>query len=104
MKYYDHFMESLEVTGGVKKHSVLNRQGIYSDSFGPVTVPAGQLFMMGDNRHNSNDSRYWGFMPQENILGRASTIWLACEEPIPVLGLLCNPLTIRWNRLLKSVD
>lgn len=104
LKYYDHFMESLEVTSGIKKHSVLNRQGIYSDGFGPVTVPEGQLFMMGDNRHNSNDSRYWGFMPKENMLGRAATIWLACEEPLPVIGLLCNPLSIRWNRLLKSVD
>ena len=40
-------------------------------TFGPVTVPQGQYFMMGDSRDNSEDSRYFGFVPREAFVGRA---------------------------------
>jgi signal peptidase I len=64
--------------------------------YGPVTVPPGQYFMMGDNRDNSEDSRYWGFMPRENVKGRALVIYWSYD---PETGL-SGP---RWSRILRQV-
>jgi signal peptidase I len=64
--------------------------------YGPVSVPAGQYFMMGDNRDNSEDSRYWGFMPRENVKGRALVIYWSYD---PEAGL-AGP---RWSRILRQV-
>lgn len=70
----------------------------------PFTVPEGSLFAMGDNRDNSRDSRYWGPLPKENLMGKALFIWLSCEETLPYIPFICNPLTLRWKRFFHVLE
>jgi len=66
------------------------------DNYGPVTVPEGHLFMMGDNRDNSSDSRYWGFLPFENVIGKAYRIYFSWDKNMPLYRLFKK---IRWSRI-----
>ncbi len=61
-----------------------------ADDFGPVVVPADAYFVLGDNRDNSRDSRYWGFLPHEDLLGRATVIYWSQDA---------NTGHIRWERI-----
>ncbi len=60
--------------------------------WGPVVVSAGHYFVMGDNRDESYDSRFWGFLPRSHIVGKPVIIYFS---------IATDPLRIRWNRILR---
>ena len=62
------------------------------------TFKQNYYFMMGDNRHNSLDSRYWGFVPEDHIVGKAFFIWLSIDKNASFVN------KIRWNRFFKLIE
>jgi signal peptidase I len=70
---YVHFLEASHGAGEITSFDVRER-------YGPVQVPDGQYFVMGDNRDNSQDSRYWGFLPRHYIKGKALMIYWSYES------------------------
>ena len=70
--------------------------------YGPVTVPAGHYFMMGDNRDDSQDSRFWGFLPASYVKGRALFIYWSFDTPDDG-SAPTSFLGVRWDRLLHQI-
>jgi len=65
--------------------------GVKSNSY---TFKMNYYWMMGDNRHNSLDSRYWGFVPEDHIVGKALFIWMSWDD---------DQKKIRWERLFQGI-
>jgi signal peptidase I len=70
---YVHFLQP--ASGGTAELTSFDLR----ESYGPVVIPAGHYFMMGDNRDNSRDSRYWGFLPERYIKGKALLVYWSYE-------------------------
>jgi signal peptidase I len=108
---YVHFLEGSHASSEVTSFDVRER-------YGPVTVPPEQYFVMGDNRDNSQDSRYWGFLPRHYIKGKALMIYWSYEAAAEdytnqggvgatvrgLFAVVTNFFTgTRWERLLKQI-
>jgi len=89
---YDLYLEKL---GKIEHQMILCHRSHIGDDFGPVDIPKGYLWVMGDNRDNSSDSRSWGLVPMENIKGRAWFIHLPLDPSRHYIP--------RWNRFFKRI-
>jgi signal peptidase I len=107
---YVHFLEPVSEGQEVTSFDVRER-------YGPVRVPERQYFVMGDNRDNSQDSRYWGFLPEHYIKGKALMIYWSYDaapqayEPDGVGASIRRIFSVlthfftgtRWERILRQI-
>lgn len=87
------YQKMQEDLNGVK-HDIILRSDVPAVNFYNVVVPQGEYFVMGDNRDESDDSRYWGFVHEQDFIGRALLVWMNWNSHAPsVLDY------IGWNRI-----
>ncbi len=94
---YGPLIERYEDNGRVERTPTAIRLG--GKPITSYTFKQDYYFMMGDNRHNSEDSRYWGFVPEDHIVGKAVFVWMSID---PVPGDIWHK--IRWNRLFRVIE
>jgi signal peptidase I len=81
---------------GLGQDSTVLIDGMPSDRY---TVERDYLFMMGDNRDNSLDSRFWGFVPEDNVVGKAMFVYWSWDTSIPLTSMGTKFAAIRWSRI-----
>jgi signal peptidase I len=74
---------------------IIPKGSIPRDNYGPVTVPDDAVFVMGDNRDQSYDSRFWGFLEKAEVKGKAYTIYWSWDK---------EKFKVRWNRIGQRIE
>ena len=87
----DFYSESIK---DGSKHTVIYNKDHKPEELGPIIVPEGEVFLLGDHRDNSDDSRYWGMVPKKNLDGKVFLVWYSVDP---------ETSKIRWNRVFSSL-
>ncbi|MEL6558600.1 MAG: signal peptidase I [Bacteroidota bacterium] len=96
-----HYGSTIQLYEGYEKDDVKvvnNTLTIKGETVTQYTFKQNYYFMMGDNRHNSADSRYWGFVPENHVVGEAAFIWLSLDYKKSFFS------KIRWGRIFNGID
>ncbi len=80
---------------------VLFQKGFQRKNFGPIVVPPGEVFLLGDHRDVSDDSRYWGTVPLDKIDGHIWMVWMSIDSR--KLSGVSSGFKIRWDRLMTVI-
>lgn len=106
--FYHGDMQIERTEQGSVTHQILNNPQAFNyapyffkqegQNAGEWVVPEGHYFMMGDNRDNSEDSRFWGFVPEKNMVGKATFIWLSLDKKANEF-----PTGLRFNRMFTMI-
>lgn len=87
----------------VSSPTILKANASPRDNFGPILVPKDRIFVMGDNRDNSYDSRFWGFVDQNDVLGKAFILYWSWDIDKPLFSFE-RFTSIRLGRLANLID
>lgn len=91
IEFYDHNTVTYNAAG---------EPFINGEPLTEYTFKQNYYWMMGDNRHNSADSRYWGFVPEDHVVGKAAMVWWSWDSKVPFFQRFG---TIRWSRVMRFV-